>query len=220
MKLTKSQLKQIIKEEYGKAILEAAPTPVWDPARRNPRLGGREETPEWDNYMNILKSNCMKENNGEIKALFDSVEQASDLLAPSRLARAEHKLDKCMNSELLRAKEEMGPEELNRMSMTEQNSAKKLKMKLPKSQLQKIIKEELEDALAETRWGTSKPSVPKKRWCVKYKVDGGETQYKAVSATAGGTAETTVKRDLRKQDETVEIVSTKELDSGQKCGAQ
>jgi len=97
-------------------------------------------------------------------------------------------------------------------------------MKLTKSQLKQIIKEELEDALAETRWGTSKPSVPKKRWCVKYKVDGGETQYKAVSASAGGTAETTVKRDLRKQDKkqdkTVEIVSTKELDSGQKCGAR
>ena len=92
-------------------------------------------------------------------------------------------------------------------------------MKITKTQLKQIIKEEIENVLAETRWGTSKPSVPKKRWCVKYKVDGGETQHKAVSATAGGTAETTVKRDLRKQDNTVEIVSTKELDSGQKCGA-
>ena len=95
-------------------------------------------------------------------------------------------------------------------------------MRITKSQLKQIIKEEIENTLAEEIQATdsSGKKSSMKRWCVGYKVDGGETQHKAVSATAGGTAETTVKRDLRKQDETVEIVSTKELDSGQKCGAQ
>jgi predicted flavoprotein YhiN len=81
-------------------------------------------------------------------------------------------------------------------------------MKLTKSQLKQIIKEELENIMTEAM----------KSWCVEYTVDG-ETQYSQVSATAGGVAETNVRSRFRKQDKKAEIVSTRELDSGQKCGA-
>ena len=82
-------------------------------------------------------------------------------------------------------------------------------MKLTKTQLKQIIKEELESVLAEAM----------KSWCVDYTVDGGEPQYSQVSATGGGVAETNVRSRFRKQDKKAEIVSTRELDSGQKCGA-
>jgi len=82
-------------------------------------------------------------------------------------------------------------------------------MKLTKTQLKQIIKEELESVLAEAM----------KSWCVEYTVDGGETQYSTPSATAGGVAETNVRSRFRKQGKTAKIVSTRELDSDQKCGA-
>jgi hypothetical protein len=82
-------------------------------------------------------------------------------------------------------------------------------MKLTKTQLKQIIKEELENIMTEAM----------KSWCVEYTVDGGETQYSTPSATAGGVAETNVRSRFRKQGKTAKIVSTRELDSGQKCGA-
>ena len=230
MKLTKSQLKQIIKEEIEEAMLEAG-APPWHAVGKSP------EDPRM-----VVKPGCKRSEREALEMCADHPtdecvtanmecdepgtaphEPTGAQQSPWKARRSDRKDPwrnhpayglKGLPGEDLTARElYRGLEETGRpMGRTPWEG---------KSQLKQIIKEEIEDALAETRWGTSKPSVPKKRWCVKYKV-GGEDKYKEVSADTDPLARAAAKKSARDDGGTVldgDIESTRELDSGQKCGA-
>jgi len=83
-------------------------------------------------------------------------------------------------------------------------------MKITRTQLKKLIKEELEKALSEDSkvvdTGTGRESRLQ-NWCVGYK-DGDETKHTSVPADSAGVAEREVKKRHKLSDD--DIVSSKE----------
>ena len=208
MKLTKTQLKQIIKEEleFSKALGEGHPLdipgatvvgrpPIGDSGEAKRIIRGWAETAADEQFWPIGAADELEK---EFYTLWKD-----NKLGP-------------MDSE---EKAKAAFDDFIATYVTDPNHPEPTSTVTEK--LKQIIKEEIEDALAETRWGTSKPSVPKKRWCVKYKV-GGEDKYKEVSADTDPLARAAAKKSARDDGGTVldgDIESTRELDSGQKCGA-
>jgi Mor family transcriptional regulator len=79
-------------------------------------------------------------------------------------------------------------------------------MKITKTQLKQIIKEELEAALEEETSTRNVGGGETFAWCVGYK-DGDETKYANVTSETAGTAEREIKKRHNLRDE--HIVSSK-----------